>query len=125
MIRGRVSHGREAVVDLAVTGPSGTVTVPATIDTGFTASLALPDDLISTLRLVHTSKLKVILADGTTREIDIYSADIFWAGAVRTVLVSALGSDALIGMTLLAGHRLVIDVEPDGLVELTPLKVTP
>jgi hypothetical protein len=37
------------------------------------------------------------------------------------VLVSAVGDEALVGMRLLAGHELRIEVVPGGVVEVTPL----
>jgi hypothetical protein len=42
-------------------------------------------------------------------------------GAWRAVLVSAVGNEPLMGMRLLAGHKLVIDVELGGMVEILPL----
>ena len=38
-----------------------------------------------------------------------------------TVLASAVGNEALVGMRLLAGHELRIAVVPGGAVEITPL----
>jgi hypothetical protein len=42
-------------------------------------------------------------------------------GRWRQVLVYALGSEALLGMELLAGHDLRISVVPGGAVEITAL----
>ena len=62
-----------------------------------------------------------MLADGTVRQFDICAAEVEWGGAWRAVLVYELGNEPLVGMRLLADHKLVIDVVPNGLVEILPL----
>src|SRR5205809_438211 len=60
-------------------------------------------------------------ADISSRPFDIYAAEVEWGGVWRAILVSAVGAEALLGMRLLAGHTLRIDVVPGGVVEITPL----
>ena len=62
-----------------------------------------------------------MLADGSVQQVDIYAAEIDWDGSWRSVMVAALGDEALVGMRLLAGHELRIAVVPGGAVEITPL----
>ena len=51
---------------------------------------------------------------------DICAAEVEWGGSWRPVLVYAVGNDPLLGMRLLSGHKLVIEVVPGGLVEIRP-----
>jgi clan AA aspartic protease len=122
MIRGTVNAQGEAVVRLRVRGSSGTEQdVDAVIDTGFTASLTLPAATVASLGLVLQSGGRAGLGDGSVRQFEIHSAEVEWDGNWRPVLVWALGEEVLIGMRLLAGHALRIDVVPGGAVEIAPL----
>ena len=123
MIRGTVNAQGEAVVRLRVRGPSGAEQdVDAVIDTGFTASLTLPAaTTVAALGLVLQSGGRAGLGDGSVRQFEIYSAEVEWDGNWQPVLVWALGEEVLIGMRLLAGHALRIDVVPGGAVEIALL----
>lgn len=122
MIQGIVNARHEAVVRLRVRGPNGVESdVDAIVDSGFTSSLTLPMPLVAFLGLARESGGIALLADGSVRHYDIFAAEVAWGGAWRTVLVSAVGNESLLGMRLLAGHKLMIDVVPAGLVEILPL----
>jgi len=122
MMRGGVNARLEAVVPLRVRGPSGTeVVVDAVVDSGFTAALTLPAAVVATLVLSRQSVGGAVLADGSVRQFDIYTAEVDWDGSWRPVLVSAVGTEVLLDMGLLAGHELRIAVVPGGAVEIKPL----
>ena len=122
MLKGVVNARHEAIVRLRVRGPGGVETdVDAIVDSGYTASLTLPTSKVTTLGLVRMSGGSGVLADGTIRQFDIFSAEVAWDSTWRPVLLSAVGNEALLGMHLLAGHKLTIDVVPGGLVEILPL----
>lgn len=122
MIRGVVNDNREGIIRLRVRGPAGTVLeVDAIVDSGFVSSLTLPITTVSALDLVRQSGSSGVLADGSIRQFDVYHADVEWDGAWRTVLVSALGNEPLLGMRLMSRHKLTIEVVPRGLVEIVPL----
>lgn len=122
MITGAVSPTGEAVVPLRVRGPGGAVAdLYAVIDTGFTSYLALPPATTAALGLVPQTVGTALLGDGSTVAHDIYAADVEWGGTWQPVLVAAVGSEVLLGMALLAGHRLCMDVTPGGAVDITPL----
>jgi clan AA aspartic protease len=121
MIQGVVNARREAVVRLRLRGPGGVESdVDPIIDSGFTASLTLPATTVIALDLARQSCSSAVLADGSVRQFDIFAADVAWGGTWRAVLVSAFGNESLLGMRLLAGHKLVIEVVPGGLVEILP-----
>jgi clan AA aspartic protease len=122
MIRGTVNARLEAVVPLRIRGPSGVESsVDAVVDSGYTGSLTLPAATVAALGLVRLSGGSALLADGSSRPFDIYAAEVEWDGAWRMILVSAVGAEALLGMHLLAGHTLRIDVAPGGIVEISAL----
>jgi clan AA aspartic protease len=121
MIRGRVDDLREAVVELRVFGPAGALDVKAVIDTGFTSSLTLPTDTVKALGLQPAYLSSAIMADGTEHQFDMYPAEVDWGGSRRAILVSGIGYEVLLGMTLLDGHSLSVDVTPGGAVEIRPL----
>ena len=78
-------------------------------------------EMIAALDLARQSGGIAVLADGSVRKFDLYAAEVAWGGSWRAVLVSAVGNESLMGMRLLAGHQLVIEVVPGGLVEIVPL----
>jgi clan AA aspartic protease len=122
VIRGEVNVRIEAVVTLRLRGHAGSeLDVDAIVDSGFTASLALPLTLVVALGLARQSGGGAVLADGSVRQFDIYAAEVAWDGSWRPILVSAVGAEALLGMRLLAGHELRMAVVPGGAVEITPL----
>ena len=122
MIRGVVNARHEAIVRLRGRGPGGVESdMDVIVDSGFTSSLALPVTIVTALALVRQSGGTAVLADGSVRQFDICAAEVEWGGTWRAVLASAVGNEPLLGMRLLAGHKLVIDVVPNGLVEIVPL----
>jgi len=122
VIQGLVNARHEAIVRLKVRGPGGAeADVDTIVDSGFTSSLTLPMAEVTALNLVRQSGGTAVLADGSVRQFDIFAAEIAWDGTWRAVLVSAVGNESLLGMRLLAGHKLVIEVVPGGLVQILPL----
>ena len=122
MIAGVVNARHEAVVRLRVRGPAGSeLDVDTVIDSGFTASMTLPAMIVAALGLTRQSVGGAVLADGSVRQFEIYAAEVEWNGGWRSVLVSAVGVEALVGMRLLAGHELRVAVVPGGAVEITRL----
>jgi predicted aspartyl protease len=76
---------------------------------------------ITALGLHRLSGSSAVLADGSVRQFDIYAAEVSWGNTWQVVLVSAVGDEALLGMRQLAGHKLVVEVVPGGLVDIHPL----
>ena len=121
MIQGVVNGRLEAVVRLRVRGPGGVESdVDVIVDSGCTAALTLPRVVVAALNLPRQSSGTAILADGTACQFDIYGAEVEWGGTWQFVLVSAVGNEPLLGMRLLSGYKLTVEVVPGGLVEIVP-----
>lgn len=119
MIEGVVTADREAVVRLAVRGPAGQILeVEAVIDTGFDGWLTLPPAVIAELGLPWRRRGRAMLADGSESLFDIHEGMVDWDGRPRRVAVDAADMVPLLGMMLLDGHDLNIEVRPGGRVEI-------
>lgn len=95
--------------------------VEAVLDTGFNGSLTLPSPLIASLGLIWRTNAVVFLANGARERCDVYAATITWDGDPRRTMVQAADTTPLIGMGLLSGYRVTIDVVEGGQVEIRPL----
>ena len=123
MIRGTV-RSQEARIQLKVRGPRNREReIGAIIDTGFTASLTLPPALISSLKLRWHSSERGTLADGSECLFDLYEATVVWDRAAKRILVAESNADPLVGMGLLDGHELIVQVSEGGKVEIRRLQL--
>jgi clan AA aspartic protease len=95
--------------------------VVAVIDTGYTASLTLPPAVVAALGLRWRSVDRFTLADGSECFFDVYVAKVNWDGKVRTILAAETDADPLVGMRLLRGHELKIQVRARGKVTIKRL----
>lgn len=117
MIEGAVNAAYEAVVPIAVSGPAGRVRdVEAVIDTGYNGFLTLPPVLVAELGLPFVSNGQAILADGGEATFDIHSVTVLLDGQPRDVDVYVSDTAPLVGMRLLDGHGVCIEVESGGRV---------
>lgn len=122
MIIGEVISN-EARIRLQVNGPRGRVQeVEAVIDTGYTASLTLPPDTIASLRLRWQSVDRGTLADGSECLFDVYEAQVVWDGKLRRVLVDEADTDSLVGMEILRGYELKMQIRPRGKVTIQRIR---
>jgi clan AA aspartic protease len=121
MITG-VVQSNEGRIRLKVKGLRGREQeVDAVIDTGYTASLTLPPVLVAALGLRWRSVDRVTLADGSECVFDVYEARVVWDGKVRQILVDEADADVLVGMRLLRGCELRMQVRARGKVTIKPL----
>lgn len=121
MIRGIVS-GREARIRVLVRGARRRArTVDAVVDTGYTSNLTLPEKVIAALGLRWHSVGKAFLADGSQCLFDVYVATIDWDGRQRRILIDEADADPLVGMQLLQGYELKMQVRPRGNVTIKRL----
>ena len=122
MITGIVNAGGDAVVRLLVRG-SGNILheVEAVVDTGFNSFVSLPPNLVDALGLPYLRMERNILADGSVEECSIHEAVVLWGGREHTVPVQASGGDTLIGMAMMRGYELRIQVTDGASVTLQAL----
>jgi predicted aspartyl protease len=64
---------------------------------------------------------RALLADGTESVFDIYEATVVWDGRPRRVAVDAADIEPLVGMRLLNGYELTMQVVVGGQVRITAL----
>ena len=122
MISGIVTTAREAVIRLTVRGPTGQEQeIQAVIDTGFDGSLTLPPALIASLGLAWRRRGRALLADGNESVFDIYEATAMWDGTPRRLPVDEVDLTPLVGMSLLHGYELTMQVIERGSVLIKAL----
>jgi len=122
VITGFVTSEVEAVIRLSVYGSPGQVhDINGVIDTGFDGSLTIPPEMIAELNLHWRRRGQGILADGTARVFDIYRATVDWDGEQRHVDVHEANATPLVGMALMRGFELRIQVVDGGTVIIESL----
>jgi clan AA aspartic protease len=123
MICGTVSAERDARIELVIrSSDDGDQRIKPIIDTGFNGWLSLSPELIAALGLTWRRRGRGQLADGSERVFDIYVAEIAWDGRSIRVPVDAVEAAPMIGMALLEGHELTIQVRAGGEVRIAPLE---
>ena len=121
MIEGMINAKYDAVVNLRVQGPDGrALEIEAVVDTGYSGFLTLSSAVVAELDLPHALVREITLADDSTVELDVHRVNVFWDGEPITIPADITGSTPLIGMLLLNGYRLIIDVEVGGAVIIQP-----
>jgi clan AA aspartic protease len=119
MISGKVVALRGAAVPMAIYDADGLKhEFEAIVDTGFSGWLTLPADTISALGLPWRAQRRGLLADGTEVVYRSYEAKLAWDGRTVTVRVSGVGSEPMIGMRLMIGHRILIENIDGGAVTI-------
>jgi clan AA aspartic protease len=122
MITGKVTANREAVIELEIVGSNQRKEkVEAVIDTGFNVYLTLPSDLISSLKLRMAGNRRATLGDGNVVVLDVYLAKVLWHGQEKDVLVLQADGGPLVGMSLLYGSLVTLEVVDDGNVTIDSL----
>ncbi len=122
MITGTIDFD-EGHIQLRVKGPRGSEEeVRAIIDTGYSGTLTLPPALINALGLRWRTRDDAILADGSVCTFDVYAATVVWDGKIRQILVDEADADSLVGMRLLKGYELKMQVRTRGKVTIKRLR---
>jgi len=77
--------------------------------------------LVASLGLRWKSFGRGILADGRECLFDVYVSKVLWDGKERRVLVDEADTDPLVGMALLSGYELKMQVRSRGKVTIKRL----
>lgn len=120
MITGIV-NSLEASVPLVVRGRNSEKQIEAVLDTGFNAWLSLPPAVITALELQWKSTGRGILADGSECLFDVFEGRVIWDGVEKRILIDESDADPLIGMALLSGFELRMEVTNGGIVSIERL----
>ena len=117
MIEGAVNADYEAVITLALRGQAGQAReIEVVIDTGYNGFLSLPPVLVAELELPVVGPSQATLANGVVETFDVHDATVIWDGRPRDIEVDAVGPVPLVGMLILDGHDLRVQVRNGGRV---------
>ncbi len=123
MIFGTVTELLDAIIALSVRSDDGrSQQLEVVVDTGFSGELTLPPSLVELMGLPWLCRQQGVLADGQLHTFDVYEATVVWGGEERSVEVESADIEPLVGMSLLAGSQLTIEVRPHGVVKIQPLR---
>jgi len=119
---GSVNDLLEPILKVAVKDSGGHIHQFETlIDTGFNGYLTLPSNLITAIGLPWLFRQQAELADGSFETFDVHKAIIIWDDALLTVEVEAVDAIPFIGMGVLDGYALRVDVTRGGSVKIESL----
>ncbi len=105
----------EAVVPLLLRGPAGQEQeVDAVIDTGFNRFLTLPSTLLTKLDARFLGVTRVVLANGREATLDMHGVTVLWDGHPREVDALVADTTPLVGMSMLEGYSLYVEVRDGG-----------
>ena len=121
MINGVFNEYDEPIVDLLVCGPAGEERMEFIVDTGFDGELTLHPALTAALDLRREGGQRVVLADGSEVTFPVCRASVVWNGKPRDVAVELSETVALLGIALLKGHELRMQLIPNGAVQISEL----
>ncbi len=122
MITGSINSFREAIIRVVLRGAQGQEEqIEAIIDTGFNGALSLPHTLISRLGYQFRRRGRALLADGGESIFDIYEGTIIWDTSLQRVAIDSAETDPLVGMSMLHGYELNVQVIDHGSVTIKRL----
>ena len=90
----------------------------AIVDTGFNGTLVLPPELIAELGLSLKGRGRGVLADGSAISFPLYEALVFWNGRLLEITAGATETGPFLGMSLLRGSELAMQVTEGGAVSI-------
>ena len=121
MLTGRIND-LQARLTVEILNSSGQINpIEVLLDTGFDGQLSLPAFVIRQLNLGRGIFRFGELADGSLVQFMSYRATVLWDGQRRQVEVIESGNAPLLGMELLLGSRVTLDVRDGGPVTIEVL----
>ena len=122
MLTGRINDELQAWVSMGILDGAGELhPVEVLLDTGFNGELALTSSVIRRFNLVRGMPRFAELATGDTTLLPSFTATILWDDQPRFVSVIEADSEPLLGMELLLGNRVTLDVRDGGPVTIDAL----
>jgi clan AA aspartic protease len=119
-ILGKVTQSLDAVIPIQVrSSAEKSLQIDAVIDSGFNGTLAISKALAEQLKLEPLGVNEATLADGRIATLQFCKLAVDWHGGSRELAAWIVEKGCLVGMELLEGSRLQIDVVPSGEVSVT------
>jgi predicted aspartyl protease len=106
---------------LTLIGDGGQSDVEFVVDTAFTGMLTAPPFVLATVGAAIDGVRLIQLADGTERRAPFCTVRVEWFGELRIVCATIIDDEPLMGIDLLRGHHLHIEVTEGGEVAVEPL----
>ena len=91
------------------------------LDTGFTGDLILPSDMIGQLEVSEAVETEGTLANGQDILMRSWRGTALWHDRPVGVVILEADGEPLLGMNLLRGSRVTLDVQVDGDVTIDEL----
>ena len=115
MINGKINRSGQALVAIEMLARDGMFQpIEVVLDTGFTGYLLLPPDTIQRLEVIAGTEIETRLANGQEVRLDSWRGTALWHNRPRRVLILQAEGEPLLGMSLLQGSRVTLDVRVDG-----------
>lgn len=115
-------HSGEAILPVRLRGHRAAIeSFQAILDAGFNDWLTLSPNQIVMLALAFREEAHYVLADGSETVSRLFEAEIEWFGRWRRILVVEMEGGPLLGMAMLAGCRLDLEIVENGHVRIRPL----
>ena len=122
LIRGAFTQSIRPFAPVRLRGPTGVeLEVSALIDTGFHGFVALPEELVTELKLELETTSALKLGDASEVTIGVYTVEVAVGTSWVAVTTYEVGDEPLLGMRLFRGYKLTLDVAPYGSIESVPL----
>ena len=111
----------EGILRIQLRGAEGIeIAADAIVDTGFTDYLCLPAGIVEALDLEFETWMLMSMADDRAENVCVFKGTIVWHGEERVIPIHQVDAP-LIGMSLLRGDRLTMDVVDGGELTIVPL----
>ena len=115
MLRGTISASLQPWVTIEIMDSNGRFqSMEFILDTGFNGTLTLPLDTIRRLGLPPDGPRDAFLANGDPVTLNGWHGTILWQGRRSGIVVLQAEGEPLLGMRLLHGHRVSLDVLEGG-----------
>ena len=115
MISGRVDENLQAWIPVDILDGRGAFRpIRAVLDTGFTGGLTLPAEAIRSLHMSFAGERPASLANGETVNLACWLGTVLWHGHRRSVLILQTDGYPQLGMSLLHGSRVSLEVSYEG-----------
>ncbi|WP_395144016.1 hypothetical protein [Armatimonas sp.] len=121
---GKLNHKLAPLLDLNVLHADNTLQkLSFLVDTGCTLEMVLPTVVLADLGWPAIETMEIQQADASQVSVDLHAGSVFLGKLARPILAAALGTQPIIGMELLQGWQLCLDIigPGEGEIRLQPL----